>query len=116
MIFFKTLINDTLADDKLKLLGYEGIGARHILMCYIAKSPVLNYLYRAENEPYLDRDIAHLLGVRLRKWLLIKKRLLKYGGFKINEQDAVGIPKWMEHQSDYYRQKKYRKVTKEVTK
>jgi hypothetical protein len=115
MLFFKTFIDKTLADDKLKLLGLEGIGARHILMCYIAKSPIQNYLYRTGFEPYEDSEICGLLGIGLQQWLQLKKLLLKYGGFALNEQNALGIVKFAEHQSDYYRQRIYRKVTPKVT-
>jgi uncharacterized phage protein (TIGR02220 family) len=109
MRYFKTMINETLADDKLKLLGMEGLGARHLLMCFIAKSPVLNYLYRTTEEPYSDQEISNLLTLGLQQWLQLKERLLRYGGFGLDEQSAVGIPKFAEHQSDYYRQLKYRK-------
>ena len=116
MQYFKTMIDETLADDKLKLLGMEALGARHLLMCYLGKSPVLNWLYRTETEIYQDSEIAILLAVELQKWLQIKERLLKYGGFALNDSNAVGIPKWAEHQSDYYRQLKYRQITKLKTK
>ena len=115
MNWFKTLINDTLADDKLKLLGYEGIGVRHILMCFVTKSPIMNWFYHTETDPYSDAELARLLSLELQKWLQIKELLLQFGGFAINHRGALGIPKFSEHQSDYYRQKKYRKVTQEVT-
>ncbi len=115
MIFFKTHINATLADDKLRFLKLDAMGARFMLMCYIAKSPIMNFLYRTPSSPYPDSEIAVLLHVGLQEWLQIKEQLLKYGGFAIDLNKAVGIPKFSEHQSDYYRQKIYRKVTDGVT-
>jgi hypothetical protein len=104
MLFFKTYIDATLADDKLKLLGLEALGARHILMCYIAKSPVVNFLYRTDTDPYTDDEIADLLGINLDSWMDIKTKLLKYGGFIEELNQGLGIPKWAGHQSRYYAQ------------
>lgn len=108
MLFFKTFIDATIADDKLSLLSLEAIGLRFRLQCYIAKSPVMNYMYRTVDVPYSDQEIADIVTIELQKWLQLKKELLTYGGFALDSKNAVGIPKWSEHQSDYYRQKKYR--------
>lgn len=115
MLFFKIFVRDSLADDKLKLLGYEGIGVREILLCYIANSPVMNYMYRTEQDPYSDAEVAQLLSIELQRWLQIKERLLTYGGMKLDDKKAIGFPKFSERQSDYYRQKKYRISKKKVT-
>lgn len=118
MIWFKIYVNETLADEKLLLLDDESFGIRIKLMCYVAKSPIMNYLYRTEGEPFSDDEISTMifrgLQDRLQKWLQIKNNLLKNGGFSIDENGAFGIPKFAENQSDYYRQKKYR-VTQKVT-
>lgn len=116
MEWFKTYIKETLVDEKLEEMTLDEWGARTLLQCLLGRSKVTNFIYLInETEPTNDEKIANKLHVNLSKWIELKESMLKKGIINLDKNGAVGISKWAEHQSDYYRQKKYRQKTSEKT-
>jgi hypothetical protein len=58
---------------------------------------------------YSHNTISELLGVSLNDYRLAIGKMIQYDKISINERDVITITNWNKYQSEYLRQKKYRK-------
>lgn len=56
-----------------------------------------------------DEQIASMLNVPLEIWAKIKRRLIKTGRITVNGPNEIKVINWKKYQSEYARQKPYRK-------
>ena len=56
-----------------------------------------------------DEQIAKILNINLSQWIEIKKRLIETDRIAVNGYNEIHIVNWKKYQSEYARQKKYRK-------
>ncbi len=61
---------------------------------------------------FTDDQIAALFNIPLEKWIAGKSRLFETGRLKICPINVIQIEKWKSYQSEYDRQKQYRKGEK----
>ena len=116
MEWFKTYIDKTLIDEKLEEMTLEEWGIRFLIQCYLGRSKIINYVYLVKPDtPTTDDQFAKKMRISLQKWQALKKSMLAKGVIDLDTKGAVGIPKWAEHQSDYYRQRPYRLKNREKT-
>jgi hypothetical protein len=72
------------------------------------------YIKLAEDIGYTDKQISGILRLQnIESWLLAKKKLGTTGRIEILENNVIKIINWKKYQSDYYRQKPYRKGYKQ---
>jgi len=72
---------------------------------------------------FSDANFARILGVSRRKWSVFKLKLQTSGRISVNKNNTLTVINWKRYQSEYIRQKPYRKlqlklhpkVTDEVT-
>lgn len=71
----------------------------------------------AEKVGYTDEQITAILQIDdIKTWLSVKKRLVVTDRIEVTANNIIRIINWGKYQSEYSRQKKYRKVTKNSNK
>jgi hypothetical protein len=68
-----------------------------------------------DNVGVSDASLASIMSISVKRWRRLKARMVTTNRISVDKMNIIKVLKWSAYQSEYERQKPYRKVTREVT-